>query len=196
MTIAENIRTLAVEGLSVSEIARKLEIRYQHAYSVLRRDSLLVSTRPIRDAAVPKAVRPAKLTKPFLSVHNLTQSGFSLSSRWVMSSGGVLVLDVSLSKNAGVYAFAVDGKAMYVGVATAGLARRMRSYSRPGPRQLTSQRLNLAITKELLTLPCVEIYSAEPEDLEWNGLPVHGSAGLELGLIKKYLLPWNVRSAG
>jgi hypothetical protein len=35
-----------------------------------------------------------------------------------------------------------------------------------------------------------------PADLEWRGLPIHGSAGLELGLIKKYALPWNMRSAG
>jgi hypothetical protein len=32
--------------------------------------------------------------------------------------------------------------------------------------------------------------------LEWNGLPVHGSARLELGLIKRYALPWNMRNAG
>ena len=34
-----------------------------------------------------------------------------------------------------------------------------------------------------------------PTDSEWNGLPIHASAGLELGLIKKYTLPWNMRSS-
>jgi hypothetical protein len=49
---------------------------------------------------------------------------------------------------------------------------------------------------ELLKAPFIDIYTAVPPDLEWNGLPIHGSAGLELGLIKKFALPWNVRSAG
>jgi hypothetical protein len=44
-------------------------------------------------------------------------------------------------------------------------------------------------------VPHIEVYTAVPPNLEWNGLPVHGSAGLELGLIRKYSLPWNVRSA-
>ena len=48
----------------------------------------------------------------------------------------------------------------------------------------------------LLTHPYVDVYTATPGNLERNGLPVHGSAGLELGLIRKYALPWNIRSAG
>lgn len=40
------------------------------------------------------------------------------------------------------------------------------------------------------------MHTAVPGDLEWNGLPVNLSAGLELGLIQKYALPWNKRSAG
>jgi hypothetical protein len=51
------------------------------------------------------------------------------------------------------------------------------------------------IKNELLTVPAIDIYIAVPSDLEWNGLAIHGSAGLELGLIKKYVLPWNMRSA-
>ncbi len=46
-----------------------------------------------------------------------------------------------------------------------------------------------------MTVPRIDIYAAIPPGLEWNGLPIHGSAGLELGLIKKYALPWNMRSA-
>lgn len=76
-----------------------------------------------------------------------------------------------------------------------GLAKRLYFYSKPSVSQLTSLRLNSIIKNELLTTPSIDIYTAEPVDLEWNGLPVHGSAGLELGLIKKYALPWNVRSA-
>jgi hypothetical protein len=41
MSVSENIRTLAREGLSTAEIARRLGIRYQHAYNVLRADGAL-----------------------------------------------------------------------------------------------------------------------------------------------------------
>ena len=61
---------------------------------------------------------------------------------------------------------------------------------------MTSIRLNATIKEELRAGDVIEIYTASPDDLEWNGLPVHASAGLELGLIKKYSLPWNKRSAG
>ncbi len=39
----------------------------------------------------------------------------------------------------------------------------------------------------------IEIYTAAPTNLEWNGLPVSGDAGLELGLIEAFALPWNQR---
>lgn len=41
----------------------------------------------------------------------------------------------------------------------------------------------------------IDILITQPEDMDWSGLPVHGAAGLELGLIKAYALPWNMRSA-
>lgn len=36
MSVSENIRALAREGLKVSEIASRLGVRYQHAYNVLK----------------------------------------------------------------------------------------------------------------------------------------------------------------
>lgn len=75
-----------------------------------------------------------------------------------------------------------------------GIAKRLYFYGRPGITQRTSKRLNALIKGELLVSGSIEIYVAIPPDLEWNGLPIHG--GLELGLIKKYALPWNMRSAG
>jgi hypothetical protein len=119
--------------------------------------------------------------KPLLTVSELAAGGFTLSSRWVLSSTGDLALDHPLPR--GVYAFAKGDIVLYVGVATMGLAKRVYFYGKPGVTQRTSLRLN------------GNIYTALPPDLEWNGLPVHGSAGLELGLIKKFALPWNMRSA-
>jgi hypothetical protein len=39
MSISEDIRALAREGLAVAEIARRLGIRYQHAYNVLKQSN-------------------------------------------------------------------------------------------------------------------------------------------------------------
>ena len=83
-----------------------------------------------------------------------------------------------------MYAFAKDGIALSVGVATMGLSKRLYFYSKPGVTQRISQQLNAIIKNELQTVPFIEIYTAMPADLEWNGLPVHGSAGLEFGLIR------------
>jgi len=106
-----------------------------------------------------------------------------------------LVLEHPIPKVVGVYAFVKNGFALYVGVATMGLSKRLYFYSKPGVSQLKSKRLSKIIKNELLAVSTIDIYVAMPPDLEWKGLPIHGSAGLELGLIKKYLLPWNLRSA-
>jgi hypothetical protein len=123
----------------------------------------------------------------------LTGGGFVHAGRWVLRDAGELTLEQPIIADAGVYAFAIDGTVLYVGVATRSLARRMRSYAKPGPPQLTSRRLNDLIQVEIKAGRCLDIYTATPQDLEWNGLPVHGSDGLKLGLIKAYALPWNKR---
>jgi len=134
--------------------------------------------------------------KPALRVEDLVTAGFERYGQWQLSNDGVLTMDAQLPKDEGVYAFAIDGVAVYVGVATMGLAKRIYFYKKPGATQPTSIRINQMILGELRKAIVVEIYAATPKHLEWNGLPVHGSAGLELGLIKKYALPWNKRSAG
>jgi hypothetical protein len=197
MSVSENIRTLAREGLSTAEIARRLGIRYQHAYNVLRADGALpTASSPVARTTGDRPLRAVIQSKPPLTVDELLAGGFVFSGRWVLSNAGDLALDQPLPKIVGVYAFAKDGTVLYVGVATMGLAKRLYFYGKPGVTQRTSQRLNGIIKNELLTVPAIDIYIAVPPDLDWNGLPVHGSAGLELGLIKKYALPWNMRSAG
>lgn len=192
MTISSQIRALAAEGLVTADIARRLGIRYQHAYKVLTSGN-----RP-SVSAVPREKRPAapRPVKPPLPVSVLTDGGFVFAGLWMLSPAGELVADLPLPKEVGVYAFVKDGVALYVGVATMGISKRLYFYGRPGISQRTSQRLNKTLKAELADAASIEIYVAVPPDLEWNGLPVHGSAGLELGLIKKYALPWNMRSAG
>lgn len=200
MSLAAQIRALAREGVDTAEIARRLGIRYQHAYNTLKRSApaadvtALGSGEPKRSLT---ASQPKPLTsKPHLLLDTLIAGGFRRAGRWILSDNGDLVLETPAPADVGVYAFVKNGVAQYVGVATMGLSKRLYFYGRPGISQRTSQRLNAIIKAELLGPNAIEIYVASPPDLEWNGLPVHGSAGLELGIIKKYLLPWNMRSAG
>ncbi len=44
MSVSDNIRALAREGLAVAEIARRLGIRYQHAYNVLKTKGAHIAT--------------------------------------------------------------------------------------------------------------------------------------------------------
>jgi hypothetical protein len=194
VTVADDIRSMACDGVSVAEIARRLGIRYQHAYNVLKAGGSLPASRLGMTGGETPA-RALVAPKPPLPVEELVGGGFQLSGRWILSEGGGLAIDRLLPKAVGVYAFARAGIVLYVGVATMGLAKRLYFYGKPGVTQRTSQRINGIIKSELLTAPFVEIYTAMPADFEWNGLPVHGSAGLELGLIKKFALPWNMRSA-
>ena len=182
---SERIRQLAKDGVPTADIARTLGIRYQHAYNVLK------------NTDVPTAGKsgPSKPSKPGLSKETLLSHGFSLAAEWRLSEDGAIYLSAALPKCEGVYAFSMDAIVQYVGVATMGLARRLYHYAKPGISQRTSIRINGVIRDLLTGGGAVEILYACPDHMEWNGLPVHGSAGLELGLIKTFDLPWNQRSA-
>ncbi|WP_254701281.1 GIY-YIG nuclease family protein [Neorhizobium galegae] len=192
MTKADQIRALAADGLEVAEIARRLDIRYQQAYNVLKGRN--------RSASIPDVVVPVPIAlkpmKPRLPVETLIAGGGTLASRWLLSADGDLVLDMPVPKAVGVYSFVKDEFAIYVGVATVGISKRLYTYGKPGVSQRTNIRLNGFIKKALGQSGSIDIYVATPPDMEWNGLPVHGAAGVELGLINKYMLPWNMRSAG
>lgn len=192
LTKADQIRALAADGLEVAEIARHLGIRYQHAYNVLKTGNRSASITEIAAVDVPVATKRIKQPLP---LETLIAGGFTLASRWLLSPDGDLVLDMPAPKSVGVYSFVRDGFAIYVGVATVGLHKRLYTYGKPGVSQRTNIRLNGFIKEELSQSRSIDIYVATPSDMEWNGLPVHGAAGLELGLINKYLLPWNMRSA-
>ena len=189
MSKAEQIRQLASEGLSTAEIAHRMGIRYQHAYNVLKRSlpTALGRAKSKRHSAVQE--------KPELSEAILLEAGFEKVAFWRNSTDGRIELSTKLPATEGVYAFCIDGIAQYVGLASMGLAKRIYFYARPGMSQRTSIRLNGQIIDCLAKGQVVEVLIAKPSNLEWNGLPVHGCAGLEMGLIKAFSLPWNQRSA-
>jgi hypothetical protein len=116
MTTSDQIRSLAREGVSTAEIARRLGIRYQHAYNVLHNS---------RADTQRLTLTPLIVVKPPLSPTALLDGGFELSSRWKLSEASQLTLDQPVSNEVGVYAFAREHTVLYVGVATMGLAKRL-----------------------------------------------------------------------
>lgn len=188
MSKSAQIRELAAQGVGTAEIARRLGIRYQFAYGVLARVNQLPSSA--RQAKPPTAV------KPELTAERLLAGGFVLAASWVSDAEGGIALNKPLPKEAGVYAFVIEGRAHYVGLASMGLSRRAYFYARPSATQRTSLRLNGMLIEHAAAGTEVQIYVATPPDGEWNDLPVDYCAGLELGLIRCFSLPWNKRSAG
>ena len=175
-------------GLSVSEIAKRVGVSYQFAYNVLRDAHIL-------DAATPGDPNQSRLQpteKPPLAVEMLLDAQFTRVGCWSVRNDRI-ALEKQPPSEPGVYVFVWKGVAQYVGVATISLAKRMYQYANPGIGQRTNVRVN-GLLHEGLTTGCVfEVFVACPPDLEWNGLPVSGAAGLELGLIQTFDLPWNKR---
>ena len=125
----------------------------------------------------------------------LLEGGFAKVSCWRRSDEGDLVLDRPLPKEPGVYAFADREAVLYIGVATMGLAKRLYFYRKPGVSQPTNHRIRALLLERLKTAEAIDILTASPPDLTWNGLPVSAVAGLEIGLIQAFGPPWNMRSA-
>ena len=191
MSKSESIRTLAREGLAVADIARRVGVRYQFARNVLLAAGLLkarTSSRSKRSSQ--QAMKPER---PALVTGYLVLAGFEHSSRWLLSPEGALTLDRPLPKAPGVYCMVQSDRALYVGLATMGLEKRFRFYIRPGKTQRTSQRVHGLLKSVLRSGPQIDIYTASPPNMQWNGLPISGLAGLELGLIESFYLPWNIR---
>lgn len=190
MNKSETIRTLAKEGFAVAEIARRVGVRYQFARNVLLAAGML-KAKTSKQAETGSVGRQE--SKPPLKATILIQAGFAKSSRWLLTHEGRLTLERPLPQAAGVYAIVKDGAALYVGLATMGLAKRFYFYAKPGSTQRTSIRINTLLKAELQSNAGIDVYTATPPDLEWSGLPVSAMAGLEQGLIEAYLLPWNIR---
>lgn len=189
MTKAAQIRSFAEDGVTVSECAKRVGVPYQHAYNVLREAGMLPVTSA--NAASPKRRTTAK---PPLLASQLVEAGFRHACSWTLTDSR-LSLEPAAPVEHGVYAFVAEGRALYVGVATKGLKKRLNFYVKPGPTQGTSLRLNARLREELAGGRIIHLYVAFPPDFSWNGLPMNGAVGLEHGLIHTFNLPWNVRGA-
>lgn len=188
-TTSEKIRALLREGYLRADVARYLDIRYQHVRKVAL-DARIEGGLQRGIVVVPKA-KPVPKVGEDTAVDVLVDADFNLLGTWVATETGI-ALSVPAPKAPGVYAFVVDGTVMYVGLTKSGFNKRMYSYQRPGSTQRTSQRINEIIGGHVTAGTVVEIYIAVPPALEWNGLPIHTAAGLEAGLIDMIQPKWNV----
>ena len=173
-TKSAKIRALAHAGYSRSDIARLLDIRYQHVRNVL-----------VGNNKENSSARRKKLTK-----QELLEREFVLIGRWEIVKDSLKLVGKPAAEP-GVYAFVISNEVVYIGSTVRTLRQRLYNYARPGPSQLTNQRLNQIIQDKLRKGMAVEVITAVPGGGEWSGLPVDPSVGLEMGLIKTYSLPWN-----
>jgi excinuclease UvrABC nuclease subunit len=111
---------------------------------------------------------------------------------WRLANGKI-ELDSRAPAKPGVYAFVLDGVVVYVGVTQNGLRTRINQYRQGHSGQRTSARVNGLIRQALEAGQRVAAMIAIPPALEWKGLPVDGSAGLEVGLIELIQPVWNMR---
>lgn len=136
-----------------------------------------------------------KITRPPLRVETLQKAGFEQSGNWKLDAEGRPCVQGAIPSNKGVYAFASTETVFYVGVAGMGLKKRLYFYEKPGSTQKTNVRVNELIRLSLADGETVNVYTAIPPDFEWGGLAINGRAGLEVGLIESFYLPWNIRGA-
>lgn len=187
-TTADKIRALLREGYFRADVARFLDIRYQHVRKVAVDAGV---DRGLQSGImVLPASKPSRAVREGNAIDMLIDAGFTLLGSWVIADAGIS-LSTPAPKDPGVYAFVVHGAVKYIGLTKMGFARRMYSYSRPGSTQRTSQRINGMICEHCRAGDVVEIYIAVPPASEWNGLPIHTAAGLEAGLIDMIQPSWN-----
>lgn len=194
-TKAEKIRTLARAGYLRGDIARLLDVRYQHVRRVLldagitggMKREVVLERDPIVDEIVLDESAPASTRG-----QALLDAGFQHVGEWRSLVSGEFELTAPAPKEPGVYAFVVDGEVRYVGLTLATLHRRLMQYRRGHERQRTSARVKGLIAAALAVGQRVEVIVATPAAQTWNGLPVNTSAGLEAGLIRKILPAWNM----
>src|SRR6185312_12549579 len=192
-TKSDKIRGLAKAGYLRTEIAKLLDIRYQHVRKVLVdagiSDGLQYRVEVDRAPVVIQATR--NITPTSSSV--LTSAGFKKLGEWKKLSDAEFELDTHAPKDPGVYAFTLDDVIVYIGLTQTGLKTRLDHYRRGHERQKTNARVKGLILGELNQGKSVKIFIAVPPALEWNGLPVNTSAGLETGLIQMIQPAWNIQ---
>lgn len=138
-TTADKIRALANAGYDRVEIAKFLDIRYQHVRNVLLRSGLTGGLRREAEAERdPVEVDAAPAPREDTSCEVLIDGGFQLLGEWTRDPESIIKLDAKAPNKPGVYAFVVDDIVVYIGLTLSGLKARMDQYRRGHKDQATS----------------------------------------------------------
>jgi len=183
-TKADMVRALDRAGMTRADIARFLGIRYQHVRSTLGPKA--ESTRSVSSSTPPELRHREQWP-----VRRLIDAGFHLLGECSLSGADAFIYSAKAPTEPGVYVFAVDGFAKYVGLTRGGLRTRLGHYVYGHRAQRTSARVKELILAALRSDHQVQVLIATPPEMEWNGLPVDGAAGLETGLIRLIRPEWN-----
>lgn len=190
---SDKIRALARAGYLRTEIARLLDIRYQHVRKVLTDAGITDGLqREIQFERTPVSVEVTPEKAPETSWEFLLRGGFQFLGEWLPFGDGELRLDARAPPDAGVYAFIVDDLVKYVGLTQRGLHDRLEGYRRGYERQRTNARVKRLIAEALQQGKRVKVLVAMPDAMAWNNLPVNTAAGLEAGLIAMIQPKWNI----
>lgn len=189
-TKVEKIRALSRAGYERSEIAALLNVRYQNV-----RKALVDAERPQEISAKPLSIGSPRKDAPAgrHSWEVLLRAGFLLIGEWMLGNDGVISLGATIPTDAGVYAFVVDDIVKYVGLTQRGLRHRLRRLNASFTQQNSLTRVETLIAETLDSGKRVKVLIAAPDPLDWKGLPVDTSAGLEAGLVAMMRPEWNLR---
>jgi hypothetical protein len=191
MTKSDQIRLLAEQGLPRAEIAKRIGVRYQHVYNVLKRSSLLnASAQPPSEVAALVAQSKQTVLPPTL-ISTLVAKGFAHLGEWKLDGSNAIRLTGTAPTKPGVYVLDLDGEVVYVGVSERNLRQRLKFYAKPGPRQRTSIRINKLIFEHLKKGHSISVSIVHPERIKWNDLEIPMDTAVEAGLIQSLRPAWN-----
>jgi|GEM_PF-2962933 len=133
---------------------------------------------------------PNSISDTNTQVEKLVRIGFEYVGEWLLENKTVKHhLSKHNSTKKIVYAFATEGRILYIGKSVRSLSQRLNGYSTPGPTQSTNIKNHQNITKLLGEGKRVEIYVFAPSEDEiiYRGIQLNLAAGLEDSLITRPL---------
>jgi len=139
------------------------------------------------------------MSKNTLGVKELLQIGMEDAAQWI--SVGNKLKHVGESADHwryltaipnSLYAFACDGKVLYIGKTTKSLTKRFVGYCDPGNGRATNWKCHQAIRKLLQNRKSVRILVLpQTVPLKWGDYPINLAAGLEDALVVAFKPSWN-----
>jgi len=194
MTKSDQIRKLSSDGLTRSQIAASLGVRYQHVYNVLKRSGLLKNDKELSDSSVHAAIKPKQGAQPKeFKLEQLLGLGFETLADWKLGGPTEIILEPKPPRKPGVYAFILDSRVVYVGVSERDLRNRLGFYAKPASTMSTSIRVKKLILDALMSGRLVSVAIMTPEETSWKGLTLPMHTSLEAGLIREIRPAWNLQ---